>query len=115
MTAGELNKGERNINGEGNGNTGENKDGGIRKKIGGNIDERINKELLFKEKKGFIILFFLGCLRFRPLPPRLRNAVLSVKIIKLKKKLIKNKNKKYNNAKRVRPKYANKIKYQNNI
>jgi len=56
----------------------------------------------------------LGRLRFRPLSPRLRNVILSIKTIKFKKGLIKNKNKIYNNAKKMRPKYANKIKYQNN-
>jgi len=70
---------------------------------------------LFKKKKGFAALFFLGRLRPRPLSLRLRGAVLPVKTIKLKKGLIKDKIRIYNNAKRVRPRYANKIKYQNNI
>jgi len=111
---GESGEGKKSINNGGNDNTDEGKDGGIKGKIKGNINKRINKELLFK-KKEFIILLRLRRLRPRPLLPRLRSVVLSVKTIKFKKKLIKNKNKIYNNAKRVRLRYANSIKYQNNI
>jgi len=94
-------------------NTNENKGGGIKRGIKGNTDEETNKKPLFKKK--FTILLRFKCLRPRPLPPRLRNAVLPVKIIRFKKELIKNKTKRCNNARKIRSKYANKIKNQNNV
>jgi len=69
----------------------------------------------YLKKKGIYYIFFLGRLRSRPFLPRLQNAILPVRIIKLKKRLIKNKTKMCDNAKKIRPKYANKIKYQINI
>jgi len=97
------------------GDIGGGKGGGIKGGTGGSIGGGISRGLLFKRKEGFAVSLFLGCLRPRPFSPRLRNAVLPVGIIRLKKGLIKNKTRIYNNAKKVRPGYANKIKYQNNI
>jgi len=115
VAAGEPGEGRKGINGGKGGNTGGNKGGGIKKGTKGGINEKINKKPLFKKKKGFAILFFLRRPRFRPFSPRLRNVILPVKAIKLKKELIKNKIRIYNNTRRMRSKYANKIKYQNNI
>jgi len=122
MTVDEPGEKKRNTNNKGNDGIGENKGDdtegetgkNIKREIKRNIGGRINGGLLFKKKKN-IISFFLGRLRFRSFLPLLRRVILSVKAIKLKKRLIKNKIKIYNNATRVRPKYANKIKYQNNI
>jgi len=109
--AGEPGEEKKNTSDKEGGGTGENKGGGIKRGIKKGIGEGINRWLLFKKKEGFVVLFFLRRLRPRPLSPRLRNVILSVKAIKLKKGLIKNKIKIYNNAKKVRPGYANKIKY----
>jgi len=115
IIAGEPGERKKGINGGGGGNIGGSKNGGIGGGTGKNISEGINGGPLFKKRKGFIILFFLGCLRPRPLPPRLRGVVLPVETIKSKKKLIKNKIKIRNNARRVRPRYANKVECQGNI
>jgi len=102
------------INNKKNNNIGESKGGGIKKGIKKSIDEGTGGRPLFKKKR-ICCIIFLRRLRLRSFSPRLRNAVLPIKIIKLKKELIKNKIRIYSNTKRVRPKYANKIKYQNNI
>jgi len=115
VVTGEPGGGGRSINGEKDGNTGGNKNGSIKGEVKGSTGEETDKKLLFKEEKEFIILLFLGRLRPRPLSPRLRSAVLPIKVIKSKKKLINNKIKMRGNAKRVQPKYADKIKCQNNI
>jgi len=115
VAAGEPGGGGRDTDGGKSGNTGGGKGGGTGGGTKESIGGRINKGPLFRGKKGFIIFFFLGRPRFRPFSPRLRGAILPVKIIGLKKKLIKNKTKIYGNTKRVRPGYADKIKCQNNI
>jgi len=115
VTTGEPGERKRGINGGKDGGIGENKDGGTGGGIKKGTGERIDKRPLFKKKRGFTIPLFLRRLRFRPLSPRLRGAVLPVKVIKSKKGLINNKTKIRGNTKRVRPKYTNKVKYQNNI
>jgi len=104
-----------NKGGGGGGSTGGNKGGGTGGEAEEGTGERISGGPLLGKKKGFAVLFFLGRLRPRPLSPRPRRVILPVKTIKLKKGLIKNKTRIYNNAKKMRPRYANKIKCQNNI
>jgi len=100
--------------GEKNDNIGENKGGDIKRGIKGNTGEETNEKPLFKIIF-FTILLSFKRLRPRSLSPRLRNAVLPVKIIRFKKELIKNKTKRCNNARKIRSKYANKIKNKNNV
>jgi len=69
----------------------------------------------YLKKKEFTVPFFLKRSQFRSFSPRLRGVILPVKAIKLKKGLIKNKIKMYDDARKMRSKYANKIKCQNNI
>jgi len=80
----EPNKEKENINGGKGGNIGKNKGGDIKKGIKKSINENIGGKLLF-EKKKFIIPLFLGRLRPRSFSPHLRNVILPVKAIKLKK------------------------------
>jgi len=54
----ELGEREKSINNGGSGNTGEDKDGGIKEKIRKSTGERIGKELLFKKKKNLLYIFF---------------------------------------------------------
>jgi len=115
VTAGELGEKERNTNGGEGGGTGGGKGGDIRGGTRGGTGEGTDRGPLFKKKEGFTVLFFLGRPRPRPFLPRLRSAVLPIKVIKLKKELIKNETRIYNNTKKMRPKYADEIKCQSNI
>jgi len=71
VTAGEPNEKKENINGGGGDSTGGSKNGDIKGGTKKGTSGKTSRGLLLRKKKGFIILFFLKRLRFRPFLPRL--------------------------------------------